>query len=75
MVVAGFHHVISHFYFITQISSHCQTLQEKLPVINSFCVGYPEAVFDSSAITFIFQVPVIIIEEKNNKQSKNFLII
>lgn len=66
---------ISHFYFITQIYSHCQTLWEKLPVISSFCVGYPEAVIDSSAITFIFQVTVIIIEEKNNKWSKNFLII
>ena len=50
-----------------QISSHCQTLWEKLPVISSFCVGYTDTLFDSSAITFISQVAVIINEEKNKK--------
>ena len=59
--------LISYFYFMTQISSHCQTLWEKLPVISSFCVGYPHTLFDSSAITFISQVAVIIIEEKNKR--------
>lgn len=47
-----------------QISSHCQTLWEKLPVIISFRVSYPDKLFDSSAITLISEVAAIIMEKK-----------
>lgn len=42
--------LISYFYFMMQMSSHCQTLWEKLPVIISIRVSYPDTLFDSSAI-------------------------
>lgn len=35
--------------------------------MSSFCVGYPDTLFDSSAIAFISQVAVTIIKEKNKK--------
>lgn len=68
-IAGGFHHAAYHyFYFMMQVSSHCQTLWQKWPLISSFCVGYPDTLFDSSAITFISQVVVIIIEGKNNNK-------
>lgn len=53
--------------FITQVSSSCQTLREKLPVISLFCVAYPDTL--SSAIAFISWVAVIVEEKNNNKKN------
>lgn len=59
--------LISYFYFRMKVSSHCQNLWQKLPLISSFCVGYPDMLFVSSAVTFISLAAVIVIEEKNKK--------